>query len=68
VEFKKDLKNGNITIYIFYDLFKESRRDNCDVYEITIYLIIIKILFPPEYKNYGDIFSSMKYMEIAENS
>jgi hypothetical protein len=28
----------------------------------------VKFSFPPEYKNYEDIFSSAEYIEIAENS
>jgi hypothetical protein len=66
-KFEKNLKDGNTTIYIFYDLSKENRRDDCDIYKITIYLIIMKSLLFPEYKNYENIFSSIKYMEIAEN-
>jgi hypothetical protein len=66
-KFEKELKDMNTTIYIFYDLFKESKQDDCDIQKIAIYLIIVKLSFPPEYKNYGNIFSSKEYMEIAEN-
>jgi hypothetical protein len=62
------LKNRNITIYIFYDLFKESKRDDYDIHKITIYLIIVKFLFSPEYEDYENIFFSMEYIKIAENS
>jgi hypothetical protein len=55
-------------VYIFYGLFKESKRDDYDIYEIAIYLIIVKFSLFPEYKDYGDIFSSAKYIKIAENS
>jgi hypothetical protein len=62
------LEDGNITIYTFYDLSEESRRDDCDIYKIAIYLIIVKFSLPSEYKNYGDIFFFAEYMKIAENS
>jgi hypothetical protein len=61
------LKDRNITVNIFYDLFEENRRDNCDVYKIAIYLIIMKSSFLSEYKDYGDIFSLIEYTKIAEN-
>jgi hypothetical protein len=57
----------NITIYIFYDLSEESRRNDYDTYKITIYLIIMKFSLPPEYENYGDIFFPAEYIKIAEN-
>jgi hypothetical protein len=54
-------------VYIFCGLFKESRRGDCDVQRVAIYLIVVKFLLFPEYKDYGDIFSFKEYMEIAEN-
>jgi hypothetical protein len=66
-KFEKNLKNRNITIYIFYGSFKESRRDDYDIYKIAIYLITMKFLLSPEYENYGDIFFPVKYIKIAEN-
>jgi hypothetical protein len=62
------LKDRNITIYIFYDLFKENRRDDYDIYKITIYSIIMKFSLSPEYEDYRDIFFFTKYIKIAENS
>jgi hypothetical protein len=67
-EFKKNLKDGNTTVYVFYDLSEENKRNNCDTYKTTIYLITVKLLFPPKYKDYENIFFFMKYMKIAENS
>jgi hypothetical protein len=55
-------------VYIFYDSFKKSRRDNCDIQKIAIYLTTVKPSLPPKYKNYKNIFSPTKYIEIAENS
>jgi hypothetical protein len=66
-EFEKDLEDGNIIIYIFYDLSEKSRRDDYDIYKIAIYLITVKFSLPPEYKNYRNVFSPIKCMEIAEN-
>jgi hypothetical protein len=54
-------------VYIFYGSSEESRRGDCEVQEIAIYLIIIKSSFPPENEDYGDIFSLEEYMGIAEN-
>jgi hypothetical protein len=54
-------------VYAFYNLFEKSRRDDCDIQEIAIYSITVKPSLPPEYKDYGDVFFSAKYMEIAEN-
>jgi hypothetical protein len=61
------LEDGSITVYTFYNSFKKNRRDDCDIQEITIYLITVKSSFPSEYENYRDIFSPAKYIEIAEN-
>jgi hypothetical protein len=54
-------------MYTFYNSSKGSRRDDCDIQEITIYSIAVKSSLPPEYKNYGNIFFPAEYMEIAEN-
>jgi hypothetical protein len=54
-------------MYAFYGSSEKSRRDDCDIQEITIYLIAVKSLFPPEYENYGDVFSPAEYIKIAEN-
>jgi hypothetical protein len=67
-KFKKDLKNKNTTIYIFYGSFKKSRRDDYDIQKITIYLTTVKFSLPPKYKDYRDIFFSTEYIKIAENS
>jgi hypothetical protein len=67
-KFKKEFEDENITVYIFYDLSKESRRDDCDVQEIAIYLTIIKFSLPSEYEDYRNIFSSAEYIEIVKNS
>jgi hypothetical protein len=66
-KFEKNLEDKNITINIFYDLSEESRRDDCDIYKITIYLIIMKFSFFPKYENPRDIFFFIKYIKIAEN-
>jgi hypothetical protein len=54
-------------VYAFYGLSEKSRRDDCDIHEIAIYLTTVKPSFSPEYKNYEDVFSPVKYIEIAEN-
>jgi hypothetical protein len=54
-------------MYTFYGLFKENKRNNYDIHKIAIYLTTVKSSLPPKYKNYGDIFSSMEYIKIAEN-
>jgi hypothetical protein len=66
-EFKREFEDENITIYIFYDSSKESRRDDCDIQKIAIYSTTIKSLLSLKYKNYKNIFSFTEYMEIAEN-
>jgi hypothetical protein len=62
------LKNRNITIYVFYGLSKESRRNDCDIYKIAIYLTTVKISLPPKYEDYRDIFFPIEYIKITKNS